>query len=61
MQYKKEGVLANSTASVEFGIKDDDTGHVWVGAAGTFTQEECDKFNGKKAKKAKKKAKRSKK
>ena len=55
MSYKKEGILENSTMSVEFGIKDNDTGHVWVGAEGTFTKAECDAFNGKKAKKAKKK------
>jgi len=56
MSYKKEGVLANSTMSVEFGIKDDNTGHVWIGGEGTFTKAECDAFNGaKKEKKAKKK------
>lgn len=58
MKFKKEGVLANSTASVEFGIKDDNTGHVWIGNIGTFTKAECDIFNGtkKSPKKAAKKA-----
>jgi len=55
MSYKKEGVLANSTMSVEFGIKDNDLDHVWIGAAGTFTQTECDAFNGTKKKVVKKK------
>ena len=48
MSYKKEGVLANSTMTVEQGIVDNGTGHVWIGAKGTFSKADCEAFNGKK-------------